>query len=86
MLNEAPARERGAAQGILTVFISVGQLAGSAVLGAVIASGGGDVGSFGSAFGLVAIGMGVLALASLGLRSRAAERLRMRQAEAASGA
>ena len=80
MLNEAPPSDRGAAQGILTVFISVGQLAGSAVLGAVIASRGSDVESYGSAFLLVAAIMAVLTAASLGLRSRAEERRRMKRA------
>ena len=79
MLNEAPPADRGAAQGILTVFISVGQLAGSALLGAVVASGGGGSESFGNAFLLVAFATAVLTLASLGLRSRAGERRRMRE-------
>ncbi len=77
MLNEAPASERGAAQGILTVFISVGQLVGSAVLGAIIASHGSDTGSYGAAFLLVAVVMAVLTVAALGLRSRADERRHM---------
>jgi MFS family permease len=78
MLAEAPASERGAAQGILTVFISAGQLAGSAVLGAVIASGGGDPGSYGVAFLLVAVLMALLTLAAFALRSRGAERRKMK--------
>ena len=77
MLNEAPTADRGAAQGILTVFISVGRLAGSAVLGAIIASSGSGVDGYGSAFLLVAAVMALLTVASLGLRSRAAERARM---------
>jgi MFS family permease len=36
MLNEAPIGERGAAQGVLTVFISTGRLVGAAAVGAVI--------------------------------------------------
>lgn len=77
MLNEAPASERGAAQGILTVFISTGQLAGAAVLGAIIASHGGDVGSYGTAFFSAGLFLGALTLAALGLHSRDAERRRM---------
>ncbi len=77
MLNEAPVADRGAAQGILTVFISIGQLAGSAVLGAIIASTGGRVESYGDAFLVVAVVIGALAVAALGLRSRADERRRM---------
>ncbi|MEJ2501838.1 MAG: MFS transporter, partial [Gemmatimonadota bacterium] len=77
MLNEAPTDDRGAAQGVLTVFISVGQLAGSAVIGAIIASRGGDVASYAAAFGIVAVGLTLLAVAALGLRSRDDERRRM---------
>ncbi len=79
MLAEAPPSDRGAAQGILTVFISVGQLAGSAIIGAVIASAGTGVGSYSAAFFMVAAGLALLAVAALGLRSRAEERRRMRE-------
>lgn len=77
MLAEAPSADRGAAQGVLTVFISVGQLAGSALLGAVITSAGPGVESYSVAFFLVAAWLGLLAVAALGLRSRASERRRM---------
>ena len=77
MLNEAPKEDRGAAQGILTVFISIGQLAGAAILGAIIASTGGRVSSYADAFLVVAVLAGFLTLATLGLRGRAAERKRM---------
>ncbi len=80
MLAEAPASERGAAQGILTVFTSIGQLVGSAILGAVIASAGTGVEAYSVAFFMVAIGLGLLTLAALGLRSRANERRRMQDA------
>ena len=77
MLNEAPRADRGAAQGILTVFISIGQLAGAAVLGAIIASTGGRVSSYADAFLVVAILAAALTAASLGLKGRAAEQERM---------
>jgi EmrB/QacA subfamily drug resistance transporter len=83
MLNEASAEERGAAQGILTVFISVGQLAGSAILGAVIASAGTGVDSYSTAFYVVAAGLALLTAAAFGLRSRSEERRRMREMTAA---
>lgn len=78
MLNEAPKEDRGAAQGILTVFISIGQLAGAAVLGAIIASTGGLVSSYADAFLVVAVLAALLTLMALGLRGRQAERERMR--------
>ncbi len=76
MLTEAPRADRGAAQGILTVFISIGQLAGAAILGAVIASTGGQVDSYADAFLVVAVLATGLTLAAFGLRSRKAERER----------
>ena len=79
MLNEAPREDRGAAQGILTVFISVGQLAGAAILGAIIASTGGRVSSYADAFLVVAILAAALTGAALGLRGRSAERARMQR-------
>lgn len=78
MLAEAPPSERGAAQGVLTVFISVGQLAGSALLGAIITSAGAGAASYSGAFYLVAVILGILALTAVGLRSRASEQARMR--------
>lgn len=81
MLAEAPAADRGAAQGILTVFISAGQLAGSAILGAIIASAGIGVAGYSVGFTLVAVILAVLALASLALRSRDAERRQMKEAK-----
>ncbi|MDX1675451.1 MAG: MFS transporter [Longimicrobiales bacterium] len=77
MLSEAPKADRGAAQGILTVFISIGQLAGAAVLGAIIASTGGEVSSYADAFLVVAVLTALLTVAAFGLRGRAAERRRM---------
>jgi MFS family permease len=77
MLNEVPIGERGAAQGILTVFISTGRLVGAAAVGAVIGSLP-HLRGFSAAYLLVAILMAVLAALSLGLRSRAEERARLR--------
>ncbi len=77
MLAEAPPEERGSAQGILTVFTSTGQLIGSAAIGAVIASHASRIAGYGAAFIMIGVALGVLALASLGLKSRAAERAAM---------
>ncbi len=73
MLNEAPASERGATQGILTLFTSVGRLVGAALVGALVASHGGTLDGYGLAFRVVGTVMLVLAAASLGLKSRARE-------------
>ncbi len=79
MLNEAPATERAAAQGILTLFTSMGQLVGGALVGAVAASFGGGLSGYGTAFfavGTVMIGM---ILATFGLKSRVDEIATARQ-------
>jgi MFS family permease len=86
MLAEATAAERGAAQGILTVFISVGQLVGAAVVGAVIGSHGGQLQGYGAAFLMVGVVLAFLTLLSFGLKSRAAERATMRAPEVAASA
>jgi MFS family permease len=77
MLQNAPPTHRGAAQGLVTVFISIGQLAGSAVLGALIASGGSPenpLAGYAHAFGLAAATFLVLMIAAFGLRTSRAPR------------
>ena len=73
LLNEATEADRGASQGLLTVFTSMGQLVGAALIGATVAS---TAGAGGFERALIALGvlMGVLALTSLGLKDRARER------------
>ncbi len=73
ILNETRADERGAAQGLLNVFLSVGQLLGAAIVGGVAASLGGGTGGYQSAFLVLAVLTGTLVLVSLALKSRAAE-------------
>jgi len=77
MLNEAPPAERAAAQGLMTLNISIGQLVSSALLGALVASRGGGVPGYRSAFLFVAaIGM-VLMVMATGLKNRAEEQATM---------
>jgi MFS family permease len=73
MLNEAPAADRTAAQGVTTLFTSIGQLLSGVLVGAVAASQGGGVAGYSDAFLVIAAVSLVLALASLALKSRAAE-------------
>jgi EmrB/QacA subfamily drug resistance transporter len=70
MLNEAPASERAAAQGILTLHSSIGQLVGGALVGAVAASAGGGATGLTSAFLTVGIIMLFLTTTALLLKSR----------------
>lgn len=78
LLHEARAGERTISQGIITLFLSIGQTLGSALIGAVAASGAGRPQDYQRAF-LVIAGIGfVLTLLSLGLKSRAAEQQSIR--------
>lgn len=83
MLNEAPVRERAAAQAIISLETSLGQLVGGAMVGAVAASRGGGVAGFSAAFLVVGAAYWLLLLTSLGLKGRAAELETVRQHEAA---
>lgn len=83
MLNEAPVRERAAAQGIISLETSLGQLVGGAMVGAVAASRGGGVPGFSAAFLVVAAAFWLLLLTSLGLKGRTAELETVRRHEAA---
>jgi MFS family permease len=74
ILNEASVADRSSAQGVLTLFGSVGQLMGASVVGAVAASGGGGAAGFSSAYlatGGIAV---VLFLVAFGLKSLDSER------------
>ncbi len=74
MLNEAPRHYRTAAQALIRLFTGTGQLLGSAFVGAIAASLGGDVKGFTSAYlavGGIAVMITLLALA---LKSQSAER------------
>ena len=73
VLGETGARDRTAAQGLLSVVSSVGRLLGAAIVGAIAASVGGGALGYQTAFtGLVAIGILVL-LVTLSLNSKAVE-------------
>ena len=73
MLNEAPITERAAAQGIISLETSLGQLIGGALVGAIAVSRGGGVAGFSAAFLVVGAVYLLLVVTSLGLKSRAAE-------------
>ena len=73
MLNEAPASDRTAAQGAITLFTSIGQLTSSALVGAVAASQGGGVKGYGSAYLVIGVIAVVLVFLTLGLKNRQQE-------------
>lgn len=68
LLNEAGADERAVAQGLSTIALTVGQMAGAALVGAVAASAVGSVAGYRTAFGVVAAVMAVLVFLAFGLR------------------
>jgi EmrB/QacA subfamily drug resistance transporter len=73
MLNEARPEDRGAAQAMITIFASVGQLLSGALVGAVAASTGGGVRGYQAAYLVVAAVALALTVAALGLKRREAE-------------
>jgi EmrB/QacA subfamily drug resistance transporter len=75
VLNEATPDQRGAAQGLLTVVLSVGQLLGAAIVGAIAASRGSNAHGYQQAFLVVSGIMALTFLVGFGLKSRVAEKL-----------
>ena len=84
MLSEAAAADRAAAQGVMTLFTSTGQLLSAALVGAVAASQGGGADGYSTAFLVIAGVALVLLVLSFGLKTRAAEMATM-QANATPG-
>ena len=72
-IDEAPLEQRGAAQGLVNIFTSIGTLMSATLIGAVaeFADGGvlGDAGGLRLAYGGVAVLMALMLLATLALRS-----------------
>jgi MFS family permease len=73
LLNEAQEGDRAAAQGLLTVFLAIGQLLGAAIVGGVAASKGGGMEGYQSAFLVLAVLTGIIAVVATALKSKAAE-------------
>jgi EmrB/QacA subfamily drug resistance transporter len=72
-LNETTASERSAAQGLVTTFTSIGQLLGSAAVGAAAASAAGGAAGYERAFAMIGVLGAGLFVAALFLKSRDAE-------------
>jgi MFS family permease len=67
-IDEAPVAQRGAAQGLVNIFTSIGTLLAAATIGAVADWQGGGARGFALAYGGVAVLMLAMLLAALGLR------------------
>ncbi len=70
MLNEVGKTERATSQGLLTIFISIGQLTGAAIIGAIAGSGSSSVQGFSRAFLVLGTISAILAITSLMLKKR----------------
>ena len=68
VLREVPSEQRGAGQGLLTLFLSVGQLSGAALVGGVAASQGTGIGGYQRALLVIAILMGAVIVVSTALK------------------
>jgi len=75
MLNEVSAIERASTQGIITIFISIGQMAGAAIIGTLVASYKIPSAGFKQVFFFIALFAAILSLTGLFLKSREAELL-----------
>ena len=73
MLNEAKPHERAAAQAVIRIFTATGQLTGGALMGAIVASLGGELSGFQKAYLFMGVLAALLVLFGLGLKKRAAE-------------
>ncbi len=75
MLNEVSAIERASTQGIITIFISIGQMAGAALIGTFVASYKIPSTGFKQVLFIIAVFAAVLAISGLFLKSRESELL-----------
>ncbi len=70
MLSESPASQRAAGQALININSSVGQMVGGALIGAVIASQGGNVLGYQSAYILIGFVAIIMTLLTLGLKKQ----------------
>jgi predicted MFS family arabinose efflux permease len=81
-LQEAGEERKGAGQGLLTLFLSVGQLLGAAFIGGVVESSASELGGYRSALLVVALACAAALVLSAALRGRDAARDNPRTDEA----
>lgn len=73
MLNEVSEKERASTQAVLLIFISLGQLTGAALVGALTSEAGKKAAGFGYAFMIMGILSFILVISSFFLKSRKKE-------------
>ncbi len=81
-LNEAPAQDRTAAQGMVTIATGVGQLVSGAMVGAAASSRGGGIDGYTFAYAVVAGVSVILLVVSMGLKNRTQEKASLGDQEA----
>ena len=69
-LQEAGNERRGAGQGLLTLFLSIGQLVGAAAIGGMVASSASELGGYKRALLAVAVACCIALMLSMALRGR----------------
>lgn len=72
LLNEVAANERASAQGVLTVFTSIGMMLSGVLIGAIAASAGGGAAGYRESFGLVGVAALVMGVFAFGMHNRRA--------------
>ena len=73
VLEEARPEDRAATQGLLNIFLAIGQLSGAAIVGAVATSVGGGAVGYQTSIGVLAAITVVIDLFALALRRRAVQ-------------
>ncbi len=74
VLTEAGPEQRAAGQGLLSVVLSIGQLTGAALVGAIATSRGAGAAGYEQAFIVIGVVMALMSLVAVALKSRAAEK------------
>jgi EmrB/QacA subfamily drug resistance transporter len=73
VLNEAPMKDSAAAQGILSINTSFGQIIGAAILGAIISSQGSQISGYGTSYAFLAVIAFVMLVIAFTLKGRKEE-------------
>ena len=73
VLNESPLKDRAAAQGLLSITTSFGQIIGAALLGAIITSQGSNISGYNISYAFLAVVAFIMFLLALKLKTRADE-------------
>jgi MFS family permease len=73
MLNEVSVSDRATTQGIITIFISIGQMTGAAIIGTLVASNSVAMNGYKQVFLFISVFAFILAVTGLFLKSRSKE-------------